>query len=517
MSKPLVPLTVEAPGFLGLNSQNSGSVLPPGWASKLENFVWDDVGRLASRKGSQQLNATVITNTPTIRQTFEYVDATGAVLNIVAADNKLYKEVGGTMTDISGAITTPTGDDWQFANFNGWCVGYQVGHIPVLLDTVAGTFVDADDFGGVGTKTMHNGTAVLSAYGRVWTILGNTLYHTDSLVHNYAGGTSGSFNLAAYWPQGMDTAVAMVDFNGYLVVFGQKGMIVYQNPDDISVMSIVEGVEGLGCIARDSIQMVGKEVVFLSNSGLRTLSRTIQEKSMPITDISKNVRDDLVTLVASETKIQIKSIYNSKEGFYLLSLPTSGVSFLFDLKFPNEDGSMKAAKWDIAPTAMHYSLNNIMYTALTAGFVGTYAGFNDEKTSAGAGGTSYNVDFEGTWDDFSTATEGVGPLLKIMKRVSVLAAGLPSGAVNFKWAVDYGSTFKTIAMSFAAQNPARFGVALFNDTLYRFSAFGEFETVKSSISRSGQVIKIGLVATIDGSSFAVQRINLLAKLGKIGI
>ncbi|MHA2069285.1 MAG: hypothetical protein ACXABY_33410, partial [Candidatus Thorarchaeota archaeon] len=249
MSK-LFPLTIESPGFLGLNSQNAGAVLPVGWASVLENWVWDDVGRLASRKGSQQLNATVVTDSPTIRQAHEYIDASGNKLSIFSADNKIYKEVAGTMTNISGAMTPATADNWQFVNFNGWCVGYQVGHEPILLETVGGTFIDAADFGGPAAKTMVNGTAALSAYGRVWTVLGNTLYHTDLLIHNYAGGTSGTFDLAKYWPNGMDEATAIADFNGFLVVFGKNSIIIYENPDDVSNMAIVEGIDGEGCIAR---------------------------------------------------------------------------------------------------------------------------------------------------------------------------------------------------------------------------------------------------------------------------
>ena len=404
MSKPLIPLTIESPGFLGLNSQKSGSVLPVGWASVMENFIYDNLGRLASRKGTQQLNGTVVTSSPTIRQSHEYIDVNGTVLNIFAADNKIYKEASGTMTDISGTITTPTADDWQFANFNGWVVGHQADHAPIIMTSTAGSFADS---GG----TQHNGNMVLSAWGRKWTVLANTLYYSDLLIDNMTGGSSGNFDLSKFWPSGMDKAVALADFNGYLVVFGENSIIVYENPDDPTVMTIVEGVDGLGCIARDSVQVVGKEIMFLSNTGVRTLGRTIQEKSMPITDVSKNVRDELLALVVGETKVRIKSAYNSKDGFYVLSLPTAGVSFMFDLKFPNEDGTLKIGRWSIAPTAMHYSNGNILYTAITAGYLSKYFGYKDEVASDGTGGTAYLIDLEGVWNDFG---QEVGPLVKLL-------------------------------------------------------------------------------------------------------
>lgn len=507
MSKPLVPLVIEAPGFLGLNSQNSGSVLPVGWATKLENVVWDDVGRLASRKGSQKVHANAITSTPKIRSMFEYVNATGTPLNIFAADDKIFKEASGTLTDISGSITTPTGDDWQFQNFNGTVIGYQIGHAPITMTTVGGTFIDA-------TNTQKAGGMCLSAWGRIWTVFENTLYHSDLLINNMTGGSSGSFDLAKFWPNGQDQAVALADFNGFLIVFGQNSIIVYENPDDPTLMTIVEGVDGDGCIARDSVQVIGKEILFLSNAGLKTLGRTIQEKSMPIQDVSKNVRDEMLNLVNSETDVQIKSVYNSRDGFYLLSLPVSNVSFLFDLKFPNEDGSLKVARWGFAPTALSYTEALKMNMAVTDGFYSRYQDFKDEKASNGTGGTSYLMDFEGVWNDFG---EEVSPLLKILKRVSVVASGIPGGTVTLKWAVDYSNTFASQVLNFSEQSPSRFGIATFNTAGITFASFGDFEQLKSSISRAGQVVKVGLAATISGSSFAIQRINLLAKIGKIGI
>ena len=62
-------------------------------------------------------------------------------------------------------------------------------------------------------------------------------------------------------------------------------------------MILADTVEGVGCIARDSVQHTGTDILFLSDSGVRSFGRTIQEKSMPMRDISKNVRTDLTSLV----------------------------------------------------------------------------------------------------------------------------------------------------------------------------------------------------------------------------
>lgn len=506
MPKQLAPLTVQAPGFMGLNTQQAGSILPPGWATKLDNFVFDDVARIASRQGTQQVNGTVITNTPVVRATHEYIDASGNIVHIVAGDNKIWKEVAGTMTDVSGTITTPTADNWKFVNFNGWCVGFQSGHAPIVA-TSATTPAFADSGG-----TQYNGSMGLSAYGRLWTVSANTLYYSDLLINNFTGGSSGSFDLAKFWPNGMDEAVAIADFNGFLVVFGKDSIIVYENADDITNMAIVEGIKGIGCVARDSVQVVGKDITFLSDSGLRTLGRTLEQEKLPITDISQHNRDNLLAVLSGETEANIKSVYNSDKGFYLLSMPAAGVSYYFDLKFPNEDGTWKTTKWNIAPTALSFSQDHTMYMAVDSGYISKYFGYTDGADSASANGSSYTIDYEGVWNDFG---EEVANQIKILKNVSVLGAGTTSSNVVFKWAVDYEQTYHTRALTFSSNPPAAYGSAQYSVDV--FSATGSFERVRSSLSNSGQVILYGITTTIDGTAFALQRLDVLAKIGRLGL
>ena len=78
MPKQLIPTSVSAPAFLGLNSQRKADILPFTWATKAENCVIDDSGRIAARKGSQRQHATAITSSPDVKSEFEYVDASGS-------------------------------------------------------------------------------------------------------------------------------------------------------------------------------------------------------------------------------------------------------------------------------------------------------------------------------------------------------------------------------------------------------------------------------------------------------
>ena len=200
---------------------------------------------------------------------------------------------------------------YKFVNFNGWCVGHHPGNVPIVATTSGGNF-------SAGGGTQYNGDDVLAAWGRLWVIdsSANTLYYSDLLINNFTGGSSGSFDLAKYWPNGMDAAIAIAEWNDYLVVFGRKSIIIYENPDDPTTsMAIADIIEGVGCIARDSVQQIGSDLAFLSGSGVKSLGRVIQEKSLPQRDISKNVRDYVVSLATSTETV--KSLYSESERFYL--------------------------------------------------------------------------------------------------------------------------------------------------------------------------------------------------------
>jgi hypothetical protein len=76
-------------------------------------------------------------------------------------------------------------------------------------------------------------------------------------------------------------------------------------------MAVEDVIDGVGCIARDTVQDIGSDILFLSDSGLRSLGRIIQEKSAPMRDLSRNVRDQLLAEVSVEGGI-IKSTFTTR-------------------------------------------------------------------------------------------------------------------------------------------------------------------------------------------------------------
>ncbi|MCP4898389.1 MAG: hypothetical protein GY906_15555, partial [bacterium] len=389
----LATLTIGTPGFRGLNKQQAGSVLPPGWATIASNFVIDDQGRLARRDGTRAVSTGGIPGVPSeIQAAHYYKNDAGTEVLIAAADNKLWRLDGLVWTDITGTAT-PSADNWQFVNFNGKAIGVQEGHDPIVMATTAGTFAPIVASSG----TLPVGTAVLAAYSRLWIVDKNTLYFSDLLDETgWAAGTAGSLLLNSVWPKGVDTPTALADFNGFLAIFGETQIVLYQGPSDpvspFSDFALVEGVSGLGCIARDSVQTVGRDIIFLSGNGLRTLGRVIQEKSMPITDAAPQVRDFLLQQANDGPLTDIKSAYAQFPGFYILVL--TNTVLIFDLRQPLEDGSFRVTEWEARYRAVAANSAGKLVLNITDDMY-RYEGAFDNVTADGSGGDPIRVEFEG--------------------------------------------------------------------------------------------------------------------------
>ena len=79
----LFPITLTSPAFQGVNLEASGSILGREWATILDNAVFDETGRPASRNGFQTLTLT---------------PASGIVMRILACG--IYQHVHGGPTGI---------------------------------------------------------------------------------------------------------------------------------------------------------------------------------------------------------------------------------------------------------------------------------------------------------------------------------------------------------------------------------------------------------------------------------
>ena len=320
MAQPQQNVAITAPGFAGLNTQDSPLDMDKSFASVANNCVIDNFGRISSRKGFRYVtdNPQILNGNP-IETMFEFVADDGVTYLFACGDGKIFLQNLGTPDFSLVEITTPqpiTANNWSFAQLNNKCFFAQQGHAPLVFDptnpTVELTVWAQTPPGGAEPNVIH------AAFGRLW-----------------AAGT-GSINTEEYWPSGWDEVVAITAHNNFLVIFGQTQILLYQTTPDVNnTISLVDTVEGLGCIARDSLVATGKDFLFIDATGVRSLNRTIQEKSIPIGDISRNVRSEFQFALENEPQMNtIRGVFHVEDSFYACFLPANPKTYVFDTWSP---------------------------------------------------------------------------------------------------------------------------------------------------------------------------------------
>jgi len=529
--KPLQSASVAAPGFFGLNTQESGALLSDGFALRASNCVIDKYGRLGARKGwamRTTSGSSALSGSP-IRSIFEYLNANGDIDYISAGNNKIFRGgIGTSLTDMTPTMTI-TASNWQMASLADHCLMVQQGHEPVLFSRetsspVCEKFVShvghstgAFSSPVFGTGTANGPNCVLAAYGRFWVARTNnnktTLYwSTDIADTNFptfntgSGSTAGSINLNAKLPNNADEITGLAAHNGFIIVFLRQNIVVLRGNDDNfsnpASMFVQDVIPGVGCVARDSIQKTGNDLIFLSASGLRSLGRTIQEKSLPLSDISKNIRDDLYSYLANTNVNEIRSCYSERNAFYLLSFPgtSTPVVYCFDMRAPLPDGSARVTSWD-SYFAYAFSANRdgSLYIGKPNG-IGEYFGYTDN-------GSSYPFLYYTTYFDFGQSTVN-----KIVKKVGVVLIGGGGQSIVLKLGFDYSDNYTSYADSLANGTPAEYNIAEYNIAEYSSGVF--VDTINTPLGGQGKVVQMGFEATVNGAPLSIQKMDIFTKLGR---
>ena len=509
MAQQLQNITVAAPGFAGLNTQDSPIGVDPSFAAVADNCVIDKLGRIGARKGWEAVStngSSVLGSSRGIEMVYEYIDNSGDKRIISAGNNKLFTGTT-TLTDATPTGYTPTANNWKAVTLNNHVYLFQRDHEYVLGTDHGGSFVlEEHSAHSHATGTAPEANEVLAAYGRLWAadITGNkhTVYWSDTLNgHHWTGGTSGSLDVTTVWPTGFDEITALAAHNGFLIIFGKKSILVYSGASSPATMTLTDTVEGVGCIARDSVQHTGTDILFLSETGVRSFGRTIQEKSMPMRDISKNVRTDLLNLVSLQTN-PIKSLYSSEEAFYLLTLPDSNTVYCFDMRTALPDGSQRATTWSgMYPLSFAVLEGGEIYIGISSGIV-EYKGYMD-------GTNKYEMRYFSNPMDFGNTSN-----LKFLKKFNMTIIGGQNTPTTLNWGYDYTSSYTKQAFTFGSSNIGEYGVSEYNTTAEYTSSI-LINTPKVNTSGSGEVVTIGIEAEVNGAAFSIQKIDIHALLGRL--
>jgi hypothetical protein len=552
-AEQLNPLVLNDLGIYGLNTQASPGALPPQWLAKADNIILDEQGRISSRKGIQQVS-TVVTG-ESIQSIVEYKKANGSTEMFCGTDGDLYKINTANSPYTLDAVTrtgtpqTISSGHWEWANFNEKLYGVQNGHTPVYYSGTAWTdLVDLGSFNPPSGITTFDPSCVLGHYGRLWvggmTEKNNVIYYSDTLQGDkWNTGAAGQIDLKTVW--GNDEIKAIHSFMGKLIVFGTKNIAIYNNPDDPTAMALDELIRGIGLKARDSVAHLGDDIIFLSNTGVRSLARTVtSDGKMPLRNFSKNIRDELANNIITADLSRCKAAYCLCGGFYMLAFPDRNTIYYMDFTIINPDSTPRISKFVFdsgeCPTALLSTVDGAMWMGKdTDGNVAKYQNYFDQDKSdvtatygtqvacEAAGhiweatnskcwsttSNSYVGSFRTVWLDFGNPS-----ITKILKEFFGVIVGGKDMDVDFTWYRDYNVSGTT--QSFTLKPTATGTVALWgaSTSLYGSSKYspGYNPTeYKLPLSRTGKVVQIEMKSAISGYKASLQSMALLAKQGKI--
>lgn len=515
MSQPLQAYAITAPGFYGLNTQDSSLDLASGFALVANNCVIDQYGRVGARKGWTKINTSTNSDLGTndIKMIAELTGNDGTSYVILAGNNKLFKQTSTTLTTLTygGGGVAPTINDsnWQATSLNGYLVLYQSGHDPLIFDpgTSTTTYRRISEHASYA-GTVQKGNTVISAYGRTWsadvTTDKVTVQFSDLLSPMvFTGGTAGYIDTTFVWPRGTDNIVALGAHNGFLYIFGTNNILIYAGATDPATMALQDVVTGIGCYARDTVQNTGSDLIFLSSTGVRSMQRTIQEKSQPLNDLSKNVRNDLITALRSESSIAIKSVYSPLDGFYALTFPVLKQVYCFDTKATLQDNSLRVTTWDsIEPKSFCKKQDGTVLIG-KEGYLTSYSGYLDDTAS-------YRLQYYTNHTDLGTPS-----YISILKRLKVVVIGGNDQLITMKWGFDFLGNYQSTQVAIPEQSTtALYGVSEYNSTA-EYTSGVSLQTITAYPTGSGKVVQTGYEADVNGTALSIQKLEIHAKQGKL--
>lgn len=531
-------VSVQAPGFMGLNTQDSPVGMDISFAATADNCVIDRYGRIASRKGFQvQTTNYSVLGDEKVAQIFHFTSRAGVDYLFVCGNNKIFTQElisPFELVELTLPLDYPgiNGDNWSICTLSDVVYFVQSGHEPVKWEPATPTeLLDWTEQPLPSTGPNPGAANVnIAAFGHqfcadfddnksilVWSdLLDGDLFETAT--------AGGSIDLTEVWPFGYDEVTALYAHNNFLVVFGKKSILVFNVPAEGPVYaSLQDTVTGIGCIARDTVVGIGGDVLFLDATGVRSLGRTITEKSVPIGDASINVRSDIKKAIEQSDLERVKAVFHPEDSFYGVFFPDVDLTYIFDTRVTLDNGALRPTRWpNLGITCSTRSTKRETWFAGRGG-VYLYQGSEDYLPDiSDPFGTIPSPDIDGEvvlvpiemkyftnpqqFDDAVT--------LKFPKQLDITMIGSTELQLTVYWSFDWGTNTNETGYVRSGQDPSQYNIAEY--TVGEYSG-GEsvLTTEQFNLWGSGRNVDFGFICTVQGSPFSIQELNIQALSGRI--
>ena len=535
-AKQINSVSLDTIGINGIDTQTTATALSPNWFTKADNVVYTEGGKVAFRKGLKQ---GTLTGGAKVGSMAEHYNGTSNLLFAATVGN-IYtldltdKDNAWTAAFATGASTS----DWQFRNFNSDLLAAQGGE-DCLVYKNATSWAKLKDVTGYSAPpgvTTFDPSCMLGFYGRAWAggiSEENDVLYYSKLLDSKLWATSdndGIIDLKSVW--GNDEIVAIEAFAGKLAIFGKENIAIYNSPDIIGSIALDEVIQGIGCISRDSIQSIGDDLYFLSDTGVRSLYRTTQLDKLPLTEKSITIKDELIANITVSTNV--KSVFMMDEGLYILSFVDRNVTYVFDTTYNTEKETPRITKWVFAdnrePASLVYTNDYGLLVGQQSGRVATYEGYYDVDYSGSSVYTynSYTVSFSTVWIDL-----GQGVQSSILKRLVMVVSGGQGTDVGIRLYKDFEMTPK-LSPTFKLNptlsgEPSYWGAtfskygpltghthnAATHPAASKYAPIHGFKERSIPLAGSAKYIRLEWDGVTKGYKASLQSLSLLFKQGKI--
>jgi len=535
----LESVSLLAPGFMGLNTQDSQVGLSSGYATVADNVVISKGGRLSSRYGHKLINqeSSVLGEDNYIDSIWRHDIIDGRTYYLANGNNKMFvgKEelvLRGSfrnIVDITPEGVSITGNRWQMQTLpEGSGSNAKIYTLATQKSNPALVF-DVDELGegrwrkltDVGTAplgvTYFDPDSCLSAYGRMWTanITENpfTIFYSDLLEPtNFSTENAGILDISSVVGNN-DTIVGLAQHNNFLVIFCENNIVVYDGVEDPDTMKLSDVITGVGCISRDSIKATGTDLIFMSASGVRSLTRTVQEKSMPMRELTLNIKDEVQIGLQYETAPEnIRAGYCEDGAFYVVTLPLNRKIIYIDLRMPLENGSARCTTWSLTNGNLFncYFDDRLGYDFIMGvkGGVAKYEGSTDR-------GDSYDIAYRSAASDLG----GSGQVIeKIVKSATLTVEAAKQQDFVMSYGYDYNRNPRKVVVDrdLGSGVFTKYSAATSLYGVSKYSAIGiGIHQIKIPLGGAGgSSFYFGVNATITEEQMSIQKIDIFLKLGK---
>lgn len=411
-------------------------------------------------------------------------------------------------------------------------------------DVVGGKAILGTDASGNPSQDI-NGDIAISAYGRLWvsgvdgdyhkiyysSLLNEKSWYDPRIPPEYDTNgdiTNGPFDppfnpqndggvidVREYWPVGADSIVNIHAHNGFLLVFGRNSILIYANansdPAGENGIQLQDAISNVGLVRRDAICNIGTDVLFVDDSGVRSIGRVIQEKSSPVTEASLNVRKTIQQAIKQELAVDtsrsaIKMEYMPSKSMAVVLFRNLELAFAMQTNMPSKTGGLKVTRWRDCCWNDSFEAKrgdeDVVYLAgrPNRGLM-KYEGYLQDET--------YEMSYMGM-------AIGQAPFQQVIPKsviYTIYSNSLPGDAT-----ANWGFGDRVVGnydFRINSDSPgSSFAVDEFDIGQYGLGDSYYFN-YKVHTSGSGELFRVGLDIEIKGDYFALQEISINSAIGRI--